>query len=476
MSRSEPNDTKKTRPSIDGLTIGLMAAFLVVGVIAAILSYTVVRNLAATWTMTGDIPGAPEISSAAQQATALSSDGTPIVQALQAPAGPTPQPWDGASRVTLLLMGLDFRDWEAGEVPRTDTMMLLTLDPLSNTAGMLSVPRDMWVSIPGFDYAKINTAYYLGEIYKLPGGGPALAMKTVEELLGVPIDYYAQIDFYAFARFIDDMGGLTVHVRDEITVDPLGPGNTVKLYPGVQDLDGATTLAYARARYTEGGDFDRAQRQQDVIMAMRHQILAVDMLPSLIAKAPVMYQNISDGIHTNLTLQQVIELALLAVKVPEKSIKQGVIGPPNQVYLATSPDGLSIDIPIPDNIRLLRDEIFTTGGPIGPAAVAQDPLELMKAEQARVIVQNGTQTAGLATRTSDYLRSQGLNVLGETNADQVYQASTLYIVNGKPYTAKYIANLMGIDTSNIMNRYDPTYQADIVIIVGDDWANKNVIP
>src|SRR5690606_1108907 len=139
------------------------------------------------------------ISSAAKQATALSGSGTPAAEPLQVAAGPSAQPWDGASRVTALVMGLEFRDWEAGEVPRTDTMMLVTLDPLSNTAGMLSIPRDMWVSIPGFDNAKINTAYYLGEIYKLPGGGPGLAMKTVEEFLGVPIDYYAQIDFYAFA-------------------------------------------------------------------------------------------------------------------------------------------------------------------------------------------------------------------------------------------------------------------------------------
>ncbi len=133
-------------------------------------------------------------------------------------------------------MGLDYRYWEAGETPRTDTLMLLTLDPLSNTAGMISIPRDMWVNIPGFDYAKINTAYYLGEINNLPGGGPALAVETVEQFIGVPIHFYAQVDFYAFAKFIDELGGLDLNVRDEIVVDPLGPANTVKLFPGVQTL------------------------------------------------------------------------------------------------------------------------------------------------------------------------------------------------------------------------------------------------
>ena len=84
---------------------------------------------------------------------------------LQPVGGPTPEPWDGASRVTLLVMGLDYRDWLAGEgPPRTDSMILLTLDPLNRTAGMLSIPRDLWVTIPGgFDNNRINTAYSLGE-------------------------------------------------------------------------------------------------------------------------------------------------------------------------------------------------------------------------------------------------------------------------------------------------------------------------
>ena len=76
-----------------------------------------------------------------------------------------PDPWDGKSRVNLLLMGLDYRDWQAGDIPRTDTMILFTLDPIHNTAGMISIPRDLWVPIPGFEYDKINTAYFLGEAW-----------------------------------------------------------------------------------------------------------------------------------------------------------------------------------------------------------------------------------------------------------------------------------------------------------------------
>lgn len=458
---------------LDKLTLALIGAFVLLALATAVIAFIVVRNLVGSWTMTS-LPGAPDITQSGQPLEI--PQGTAYVQPLQPEGSLEPEPWDGASRVTLLLMGLDYRDWEAGETPRTDTMMLLTLDPLSNTAGMLSIPRDMWVNIPGFDYAKINTAYYLGEINNLPGGGPALAVETVEQFIGVPIHFYAQVDFYAFAKFIDELGGLDLNVRDEIVVDPLGPANTVKLFPGVQTLDGATALAYARARYTERGDFDRAQRQQDVILAIREQILALNMMPTLIAKAPTLYNDISSGIRTNLNLQQALQLAILASKVPEGSIRQGVISPPEQVILGTSPDGLSIAIPVHDKIRILRDQIFTTGGPIGPATVAQDPLALAQSEQARIVVQNGTQDAGMATRTSEYLRSLGLNVLGEANADQLYQNTTLVVVTGKPYTVKYLADTMGIGTSDIYNRFEPDAGADVIVIIGSNWAASNPMP
>jgi len=366
----------------------------------------------------------------------------------------------------------DFRDWEANEVPRTDTMILFSIDPLSKTAGMLSIPRDMWVNIPEMGYNKINTAYRWGEVYNFPGGGPGLAMRTVEGFLGVPVNYYAQIDFSAFESFIDELGGLDMHIRQPITVDPIGPGNTRTLEVGVQTLDGPTALAYARMRYTEGGDFDRSTRQQEVIMALRDQILNFNQLPMLISKAPKLYQELSSGIHTNLTLDQVIQLALLAAKIDRNNIKQGVIGPPKQVEFATNPeDGQAILIPIPDQIRILRDEVLATGGPVAAAtAESGDPAELMKAEGARVIIKNGTVTAGLATKTGELLRADGLNIVGEENADQAAANTTIYDYSGKPYTINYLISRLNVPNSRIVNRFDPNSQVDIEIVLGDDWA------
>ena len=468
MIRSAHNGSPRRKFQFDRLTIGLLAAFGVVGIITAVVAFNIVRNLVGSWTITSGLPG---ISNSENIAT---PSGTEAVVALQPVGAPTPKPWDGKSRVTILVMGLDYEDTEERRVPRTDSMMLVTLDPITNTAGMLSIPRDAWVNIPGFDYGKINTAYFLGESYQMPGGGAGLAVQTVEAFLGVPINFYAQIDFEAFTRFIDLIGGLDIYIREEITVDPIGPGNTVTLYPGVQNLNGATILAFARARYTGMGDYDRAARQQQVVMAVRDQILTFDMLPTLISKSPQMYSELSAGVHTNLNLQQIVELATLALKVPESSIKKAVLD--QNCFTSSMWEGQSIEIPIQDQIRLKRDEIFTTGGAVGPASISTDLVQLATAESARISIQNGTSDPALAQRTAEYLRGQGMNIVEETNADQVYYNSSILILNGKPYTASYMAQLMSVQSSNIYNQYQPDSYADIVVILGQDWAGNNPLP
>ena len=467
---------------MDRLTLGLLIAFGIVAIITAILAFSVVRNLVSSWEMT-KLPGAPQTSSNPSTEELLEmaeSGGMSLDEPLQPAEGPAAEPWDGVSRVTILIMGLDYRDWESGESPRTDTMMLATIDPVTKTAGLLSIPRDMWVTIPGFDHGKINTAYYLGEVYNLPGGGPALAVETVEQFIGVDIDYYAQIDFAAFVKFIDEIGGLDILVKEErITVDPIGPANTVILTEGMQNLDGATTLAYARARYTDGGDFDRADRQQRVVLAVLEQITTFNMLPTLVTKAPKLYNELSSGIRTNMNLTEAIQLARLAITLDRKKIKQRII-PPDVVNEGQSPDGLSILIPIPDEIRLIRDEVFSTGGAATPIITIQgtkeadrDPVQLAQAEQARISIQNGTQNPGLAQTTADFFRSQGLNIIEETNADQIYNTSTIIIYNGKPYTIQYLSELMDIPVSHIYNRYDPNAYTDVVVILGTTWADNN---
>jgi LCP family protein required for cell wall assembly len=443
--------------------------------ITVYLTFITVREIARTRLSPDSVPQA-EIENAApvQKISLLDLDNP-----LQGEEGPAPVPWDGANRVTVLVMGLDFRDWEGEGPSRTDTMMLLTMDVKSETAGILSLPRDLWVNIPGYGYGKLNTAFYLGDMYDEPGGGPGLAIATVEDFLGVPINYYAQIDFSAFERFIDEIGGIEIDVPQEIQVDPIGPGNTVLLETGPQILDGPTALAYARNRDTIGSDFDRAQRQQQVIMAIRKRILSLDMIPTLASKASTLYSDLSGGVHSSLSLKEIIQIAWFASQVPPENITRRGIGP-DQVTFSYSPDGLDILIPDTDAVRQMRDEVFSQNGSVGPAGptegVTGDPEELRQAELATLSVMNATMTPGLAAQTTDFLSTKGLNVVYTGNATELTSSTIIIDYTGKPYTLQYLIDLLNIQESSIYSRYDPNSEVDIAILLGDDWANNNSMP
>jgi LCP family protein required for cell wall assembly len=379
-------------------------------------------------------------------------------------------PWDGTGRVTVLVMGLDFRDWSAGSGPsRTDTMMLLTLDPLSNTAGMLSIPRDLWVSIPGFSNGRINTAYFIGEAYSLPGGGPAMAVKTVEGVIGVAINYYAQVDFGAFVRFVDELGGVKVDVPKRIKIDPI-VGDPVRLKPGRQTLFGELALAYARARNTPGGDLDRAIRQQQVILGIRERLLKPESLSELVSKAPDLYKEIAGGVSTNMTLDEVIKLAVLAQKVPDENIQRAAISA-KEVNFATTPDGQAVLIPRPEKIRQLRDQVFLVStGTMGPLTPGESK-ERMALEGARISLLNGSLVDGLAGRTEALLASEGANVV-EVASGETRNQTRIIDYTGSPHTANFLAAFFGLEPGNYEIQYEPDSPVDLTVILGVDWSTK----
>lgn len=459
----------------------LWAGVIVVALFIGWTIYVQVSNLVASWSIT-PLPGIAitmPTPTPNTESEAVVEEQVEAPPPSTAPTGPQPEPWDGASRVNVLLIGLDYNEWRGGSgPPLSDTMILLTIDPLNNSAGMLSIPRDMWVNIPGFGHGKINTAYQNGEAYQLPNGGPGLAMETVEGLIGVPIQYYAQIDFTAFVYFIDQIGGLKINVPYDLQVDIYDdPKGKFTIWPGVQTLPGEYVLAYARARTTQGGDFDRAQRQQQVVMAIRQRILEFSLLPTLIQKAPELYAQVSSGINTNLTLDQVIQLAWYAQDIPTENIINRVIGT-DQVQFGKSPDGLDILKPIPDQIRILRDEIFATGDTTGPMAYeGRDSLSLMVEEAASIKILNGTSVAGLSNRTGEYLSSLGANVVVVGNADgNSYSNTSVYDYTGNPYALVYFKELFNLNQFRIHGRYDNESDTDITIILGADWVSNNPMP
>ena len=425
------------------------------------------RSLAAAWSGTGlpsfQISRTTDSDNNADEITA-----TPVV------LDELPAAWDGNERVTILLMGLDYRDWERGEGPsRTDTMMLVTLDPLTRTAGMLSVPRDLWVEIPGYGHGRINTAYFLGEQDRLPGGGPELAVKTVEKFMGVPIQYYVQIDFGAFVKMVDEIGGVELTVYEEIYIDPIGKDNTVLLQPDNYRFDGELTLAYARVRYTEGGDFDRATRQQQVAMAIRDQVLELSNLPALLASIPALYQDLTEGIRTNLAVDQMIALGMLALQVSPDSVARAVIAPPEMVTFETVLYGgeeAKVLKPVLDKIRLLRDEVFTATGAIGPSIEAETPREAAELEGANLAVLNGAGEEGLAGRYAEALSELGFNVTLIANADRLdYPVTRIVDYTGNPYTVQYLVDLMDLTQSQVLFQTIPGNEVDVALVIGYDW-------
>jgi polyisoprenyl-teichoic acid--peptidoglycan teichoic acid transferase len=462
-----------------------------IGVILAVTSFYFVRGLVTCWTIT-PLPGMPPANcgtvAAAQDEFVLNNEGTPVPNVdelpppISIPASDLPPAWDGASRINILIIGLDYRDWEEGlGAPRSDTMILLTIDPLTKTAGMLSIPRDMWVNIPGFGYSRINTAYSSGEGNKLPGGGPELARKTVEQFIGVPIQYYAQIDFFTFVEFIDLIGGIEVYNDEELRLDPVGEGkDKIKLTCcGMRHMNGEKALAYVRYRKGDEGDVGRAKRQQKAILAIRDKVLSPENFPVLLGKARQFYEEFSAGIKTNMPFDTALQLGVLAKDIPIEGIEQGVIDYSMVALDSTILGGENASIlkPLPDKVRVLRDEIFTSGGPLSPLAAQNDPNALMRADAARVRLLNGSFTPALEVSTGNYLIGQGMAVTEAGPADQAYDRTIIILFSGKLYTLKYLQALMGISSSTqILIRPDPTSSVDVEVRLGNDWANSNPIP
>jgi len=459
------------------MSIILFGAFIIALGVTAYATFSAIRVLAVTWNLpefelTPFIPQTGEPAPTQLPGTPL--PGFDLTLPLQPLIGPPSQTWDGNQRVTILLMGLDTRDEEPANIPpRSDTLILFSYNPKTNTAGMLSIPRDLWVAIPGYGNGKINTAYQLGEAYQTSGGGPGLAMATLESLLGIPIDYYALVDFQVFVRLIDEMGGVKIMVPEQVKISIID-GKIKQILPGLQTLSGEVALAYVRARNTPGGDFDRAQRQQLVLMGVRSRVLDFDLLPTLIAKAPLLYGELSDRIRTNLTPNDLFKLAIALQGVPTENIRLAAITL-DDVTFSTSPEGVDILILIPERIRQVRDEVFVFEPPTSPALAEQNLNQLIAEEAAKISVINGTITPGLAARASDFLKSKALNITMTDIAVELYSNTTLIDYTGNPYTIQCLVSLMNISPTHIIHTYNPQSDIDIEIIVGEDWVQSGAL-
>jgi LCP family protein required for cell wall assembly len=185
--------------------------------------------------------------------------------------------------ITVLLLGTD--EWPGETGPsRSDAIITARIYPRSSRVALLSLPRDLWVDIPGYQSSRINAAHSWGMYYNEPDGGMGLARRTVSNLLGIPIDYTVQVNFQSFIGAIDALGGVTVDVTKELYDDEfptMDYGYTVAHFlPGPQQMDGATALMYSRIRHPDS-DIERTRRQQAVVVAALDRIRQQNVLASL---------------------------------------------------------------------------------------------------------------------------------------------------------------------------------------------------
>jgi polyisoprenyl-teichoic acid--peptidoglycan teichoic acid transferase len=365
--------------------------------------------------------------------------------------------WQGTDRVNILLLGIDKRDDEKIEGTRSDTMMLASIDPVSKSAALVSLPRDMWVSIPGCGIRagciggmqRINVAHAVG--------GPDLSVQTVSTDFGIPIQFYARVDFRGFEQMVNAVGGVVIDVDAPVKDDeyPTADYGYQRIYfgPGPQLMDGAQALQYARSRHGTN-DFARAGRQQKVIVSVRNRVLQMDML----SRAPELVGIAQQSLATNLTPVQMLSLAKLVSQIDRDRISNLVIDA-SYVRPFVGADGADLlDPDIPAIKRAIASAERTAARP-----------EL----RARIEVLNGSGTAGLGQRAADFLTAQGFNVVRIAAAERADYASSVVQVLGSSDTssaARALADALKVPESAI-SAAPPSDDAtaDIRIVVGRDF-------
>ncbi len=369
-------------------------------------------------------------------------------------------------RINILILGIDRRVDEEGPW-RTDTMIVATLDPKTKSAGMLSIPRDLYVPIPapGAGENRINTANFYGDSSKYPGGGPALAKKTVEYNFAIPIHYYVLIDFDGFRKIIDSLGGVDIDVPEPID-DPEYPTEDygtmhLQIPAGLQHMDGDLALKYARSRKSTS-DFDRSKRQMQVILAMRDKALKINAL----AQAPQLLAQLRGAIETDMTPDQMLALAPIAAQIRSDNIKSRSIDL-TMTYEIKLNTGADVLWPDREKIGTLIQEMFSTP----PSSNVVTSISPLKAEAARIVILNGTAKDGLAAMASRYLKNNGFNVVQIGNAEKRDYAKTVLVdLANKPATLNWLAQHFNVDAGNIRSNPTQERDSDIRIILGNDWT------
>ncbi|MFN8533654.1 MAG: LCP family protein [Dehalococcoidia bacterium] len=362
--------------------------------------------------------------------------------------------WDGTERISILLLGIDRRPDEEGEPGRTDFVAVATIDPVNRTAGLISFPRDLWVTIPvapGFRFEeRINSAYRTGELERVPGGGPAVARRMIEYNFGIRTHFYVLVDFDAFVQFVDRIGGITVDIPKPLKDNeyPTDTYGTQRIFvpAGLQRLDGRAALEYARSRHQDN-DFERNKRQQQVLLAARQKALDMNLLPAL----PGLLLELRNDIQTDMNPAQMLALARLAAGIDLQDVTVRSVGGDAIIELR----GQAVFLPNRPVVSRLIAEVFS------------DPRLQRESAQIVIVAEPGRRPQ--AARLAAVLDQRGFIVRVEDRPAAEPRRDTIAIdFTGKPATLRYLSQLLSLDTFHTISDLSGAGAADLEILVGSD--------
>jgi len=379
----------------------------------------------------------------------------------------------GDRRINILLMGIGGDNYPGGGL--TDTMSVVSIDPKNKEVAMISVPRDLFVRVPGYGSYKINSVFGLQGTSvsqdtnkNVINGNFPLVKKTVSDFLGVPIHYAVVLNFDGFKKIIDILGGVDINVTKAIN-DPYFPDQYAIGYDpfymsiGLHHMDGETALKYARSRETTS-DFDRSRRQQEVMMAAKDKAVK-SFNPSKIAQ---IMNILSDNLRTDMQLDEMNELFSLVKDINKDKIKTKVLDDSADGFLyADKYEEMYVLVPNDPTLKEIHDFV---------SQYFKDPL--LAAENPKIIVTNSTNTEYAATQLSDGLKSFGydaaVNTIGTKNptTNKPYDKTFIYDYsnNRKQYTIDFLQKYLGDIPVVTLDEKNKGY--DIEIIIGNDFKVK----
>lgn len=450
-----PTPTSTPEPTVTSPVPSPSPTLMPLPTVPSTVTSGVVKLLAAiaTPSQTATFPPSPSPTRTPSRTPTPTNTPTPKVE-------PTPVATTAFSEdiLNVLLIGGD-QDYVLDM--NTDTLIIAAINLKTKQVSLLSIPRDLWVYIPTYGWGRINVAHRIGERFKYSDGrGPGLLMRTIEENLGVPIDHWVRIGYEGFARGVDELGGVDMIVPCPVNLRYKRPTSEEQqemiLPPGLHHLDGATALRYVRTRRGDS-DFEREHRQQQFLKAVWHQLRS----PEVVLKIPSLWSAMKGGFATDLTLGDILGLAPLALDLQPQRIRSRYIGR-TQVQSWTTAEGWSVLIPIPEKVQQVVESLYW------PPPADQDTVAN---ESVRVEVRNGTARSELSLIAADQLSWQGFSVVDRGAADRSdYQKSEIIVFNEKPGALALLTSVLGVWGEEIIQQPDSGQPADILVILGADYA------